>query len=1171
MLKRLSLLITLLLLLPAQSFALDMEYHCYNGFDPIVTAFQKVTLIFGAGDYKGMIFSMAVIGILFGGIMVYLKVFMGGRLALGAWATPFFVGVILYFGLIVPTGNLTIQDDVLNRFQIVQGVPNGIVALAGVTNLIERSIIELIDLANPPGTPTYKQSAGGIGFDLLMSATGGDVSGKTPNAYMTASLDRFIRDCVTFEIQRPGSQINLDTLLNSTGDIRTQLAQASNPSIFTVFYDASNPQGASKSCADSWTGLNAYLTDTSFNQSVSAICSNAGIDATNVTEFASCQNIVSSHISYFTSNGVTPSYLIMQAVLSNMINDAILYADPDTAARVLANKNQMSTGIGLGLMASEWLPVAKAVVTATAVGLVPFVVLLIPTPLSGRALQLLSGFFIWLTAWGVTDAVINSLGVSMAYNVFNDIRMHNYSLASMMAFPGASAKAFAMFGMIRSAGIGLATVMTTILIRFGGAALSSMAGSITASIQSQGGEAGRTMGTPEGIAREIKESNTNVPVMANAMSYNWNKRTLSEGNQLDNRTGSGLGWGSGGEAFATGFGSTAVNAAVQRQKISDSGSFGDWVRNEAVTGGMALMSGTGKRVTWDQGMNSFRNDYMKEHPNASPQETRTAGMQFFGAFYSPDKGVEAYQALKNRGVPASDAFNEMVRMGTFTSEKGYAFTDAQMNLVKRYSADHKMTPRQVMTAWGGYDVANTAAMMEAFKTPENYEKFRTMAYGLDAAQQRGIVEAAKTAGYDPADSTQMASYMKHLETIGAVDMYRNKKINDQDLLLIGGSKALAEKGMAHARDDIAHITGMSIDKVEEFMRTREGLLAYARFTNMETFANKHGQSFLDLAKDSQRTMGLDVDGKQAAAWGLPGAGHYTVSWNRQGGYVFTDKKSGTQYQVGVFGQSGRSEYVRDEKGNITFHGSNATFGDQENRRSFTGNIDGYDFENAVYERNGNMVTVTGKLKEGGTVSLTAKTVKDKKGGRQYEVQSVVDNSGVRFSKESAVAQVQRGKVRGEVYTNAQAREAFADSYVSALQSTRSMKAMYDRGTTLDGKLNFGGGGSPFGSAGSHPRKLNTGSKSFSAGFGIGSSHRANEQQAIDEQKVQVMKVIEDSKGNGFAAAEKLRKMWVDNTGDSSFRTLNLFRGGAPDTGYIEKKDAPKRFEPSGAVFQNYKK
>ncbi len=49
-------LVLLILLSPTRSYALDMEYHCYNGFDPIVTAFQKVTLIFGANDYRGLLF-----------------------------------------------------------------------------------------------------------------------------------------------------------------------------------------------------------------------------------------------------------------------------------------------------------------------------------------------------------------------------------------------------------------------------------------------------------------------------------------------------------------------------------------------------------------------------------------------------------------------------------------------------------------------------------------------------------------------------------------------------------------------------------------------------------------------------------------------------------------------------------------------------------------------------------------------------------------------------------------------------------------------------------------------------------------------------------------------------------------------------------------------------------
>jgi hypothetical protein len=88
--------------------------------------------------------------------------------------------------------------------------------------------------------------------------------------------------------------------------------------------------------------------------------------------------------------------------------------------------------------------------------------------------------------------------------------------------------------------------------------------------------------------------------------------------------------------------------------------------------------------------------------------------------------------------------------------------------------------------------------------------------------------------------------------------------------------------------------------------------------------------------------------------------------------------------------------------------------------------------------------------------------------------------------------------------------------------------------------------------------------SLSLGLGLRSSHGADERQLIEEQKVQVLKIIDESKGNGFLAAERLRGMWVDNTDDSGFRMLNFHNGGAPDTSFIEKA-RPQRFEPSSRV------
>jgi len=1029
----------LLVVAPARAFALDMEYHTYNGFDPILTAFQKVALIFGHNSFRGLFFSVVVAGILFGGLALYMKAFMGNRFSLGTWLTPLAVGVVLYLGLIIPTGNLIIYDDVLNRFQAVAGVPNGIVAVAGVTNLIESGLIDIIDAVAVPGTPNYKQSAGGIGFDLMLKATGGNFSGKLPDAYMTASLDRYIRDCVTFEIQRPGSLINLDTLLNATVDIRTQLAQAVNPAVFTVYYDAANPNGVTMSCTDAWNSrLNPYMVEANFDPSVQAVCSEAGINVTNAAEYLACRNIAATHIGFASSAGITPNNLIMQAVLSNMISDAVLYADPDTAAKVLANKQQVSTGIGLGLMASEWLPVARAVVTAIAVGLLPFVVLLIPTPLSGRALQLMLGFFVWLMAWGITDAVVNSFAVDQGYKVFDSIRQHNYSMVSMTMFPDASMKAFAMFGLIRTAGIGLATVITTLLIRFGGSALAHLAGGISGTIQSSGASAGRSIGTPEGLAKEVREQNIAVPTMANANRYDWKTRTEAETMSMGHRTGSGVGWGSQEDAFTTGLGSSSASMLTQRQKVAESGSFTEWQRMEATTGSMRLMSEAGKRMTWDTGMNEFSRNYLEENPGSTSQEARMAGYQFFGAFLNPRMGVETYRGLTESGVRTSDAFDRMVATGSFGAEKGYVFTTAEMNMVRDWGRERNLTPQQVMSAWGEFSVADTAAKIKAFETPENYEGFRKVAYGLDWAQQKGIVEAAEHAGYDPRDTVQTASFVKHLETIGALQMYKEGKISDEDLLLIGGSKALAEKGIAHAWQDIATITGMEIDQVEEFLRSREGLVAYARFDNMERLAAAHGMSFMDLAHDSQRTAGLDVDAKTAGEWGLPGAGHYSVSWDRNGGYIFTDRKSGSQYQVGVFGHSGRTEFVHDENGMIIFHGTNATYGDKEERRDFQGRIGDTEFTHATVEIRGNTFTAYGHIKGEGWGSVSGQTWKDAAGQRKFLVEKSLNESQRETTPGGALTAVLvQGAVPASSMVNDQARYSFAAAFVAEIRKSRS--------------------------------------------------------------------------------------------------------------------------------------
>ena len=66
---------------------------------------------------------------------------------------------------------------------------------------------------------------------------------------------------------------------------------------------------------------------------------------------------------------------------------------------VLADRNTGSSLIGAGIAANEWLPVFKAVMTAVAITLIPFLVIFLPTPLAKKALYFICGLFVYITAW----------------------------------------------------------------------------------------------------------------------------------------------------------------------------------------------------------------------------------------------------------------------------------------------------------------------------------------------------------------------------------------------------------------------------------------------------------------------------------------------------------------------------------------------------------------------------------------------------------------------------------------------------------------------------------------------------------------------------------------------------------------------------------------------------
>ena len=500
------------------AFALDMEYYTYGGFEQIVGAFSKMALIFSDSGFGAAVFVAMVVGILFGGIALVMRA-VGGRFSTLSWGVPLMAGYLVYAAMIVPQGTLYIYDPVANRNQAVGGIPDGIVFIAGAMNEIERFVVNTI-YTTSTDPMSYQNMAGGRAFNLMYDMA--QAGGIPMDADVAASLKQYTNDCVLFELQRPGTTLTVNGLATST-DFTTQFVLAASPAVYTVEY----PGDTTASCKDAWNVLLSKLTNAAtFTNAVKAACANAGYDASNAQELAQCTdtlagvvNTLAGGTSYATSD------VFKQMLIGQTMNDVLLDASPSLAMTVLASRNTGSSLLGAGMAANEWLPVFKAVMTAVAITLIPFLVIFLPTPLAKKALYLICGLFVYITAWGVIDAIIHSMAMEYAMTTLSGIiTQGQLGMLSLNFFSTGPAQVLAVMGGMRWGGMVLAGAVSAAFVGAGGSVLGQMAASSTGIAQHAGSSAGMTMGTPEGLARQLSATETAPVTIANAAKYRYSDR-----------------------------------------------------------------------------------------------------------------------------------------------------------------------------------------------------------------------------------------------------------------------------------------------------------------------------------------------------------------------------------------------------------------------------------------------------------------------------------------------------------------------------------------------------------------------------------------------------------------------------------------------------------------------
>jgi conjugal transfer mating pair stabilization protein TraG len=500
------------MILIASSAHASEWYYTYGGFTPTVEAFTLVRDIFLDVRYGELLYGIALLGVLGGFIALVLPGFMGhGGLHLGKWVSPIVIGLLLIIGFIAPKSDLVIYDPILNEQREVRDLPVGLVWIASTFNAVEKVLIEIV---TPASGKTLYENDGGVGFQALF----GVANSSLPDHPATRTLTKYIESCVMFELDHPKPRLTVEDLTNKSTDFIVELAKAANPAIYTVVYSDQDPFGTPMRCDEAHAVLRGQLTHQDItSKTFNASCEDAGFLTQRASGLQSCRNAMSRNLSYVYGNqNSSPDSFMGQVLVARALEHVVTKLDPNQAIAAISNRNQLNAGLSAGVVAGNWLPILRAVFTAVGIGIFPVLCLLLPTALGTRALQGIFGMFIFLTLWGVCDSILTGLSYKLSLTAFEDIRNHNMGMVSIMLWPRATQKALAYFGFVRSSSMTIAVFISTMIGHFGGHALANLASGMMGAMQGEANQAGQTVGTVEGKARQVEAWRSSIPTLANA-------------------------------------------------------------------------------------------------------------------------------------------------------------------------------------------------------------------------------------------------------------------------------------------------------------------------------------------------------------------------------------------------------------------------------------------------------------------------------------------------------------------------------------------------------------------------------------------------------------------------------------------------------------------------------
>src|SRR3546814_11615660 len=137
------------------------------------------------------------------------------------------------------------------------------------------------------------------------------------------------------------------------------------PATFSTVFTSTDKGGTTVSCAEAWEHISTRLSEPAlFDNYVTQVCTRTGYDITNAAQLQRCRSNIGELGQMMMDTPQSLQQFLTNVMLGSTVGDVLFEDSPAAAARVMANRAVVSSGLATLSTANEWQPTIRAAVFA---------------------------------------------------------------------------------------------------------------------------------------------------------------------------------------------------------------------------------------------------------------------------------------------------------------------------------------------------------------------------------------------------------------------------------------------------------------------------------------------------------------------------------------------------------------------------------------------------------------------------------------------------------------------------------------------------------------------------------------------------------------------------------------------------------------------------------------